>query len=126
MTNEPIRSSTKEALTNCKYVLKYNLLQSYRGNDKFSKPIVRYSDLLNEYGYIDRIFVYNMNRIQYMPLKISYRLDEQKDALPYINKKIPYKQSFELDFTTDPMLKESTLGTLYCNGFNIIEIVQDY
>lgn len=106
-----------EKLKNFKYVPQYEIIEYYRGKDKFTKPIFEYTIDKKD---IDRIFIYNIAKFKSYDLKIEYKIDNED----YIKTKIKYDESFEIDFTKDEKLKNDN-GTLYCKGFYIIEVVKD-
>ena len=105
-----------EKLKDFKYIPQYEMIEYYRGKDKFTKPIFEYT--INK--DIDRIFIYNIAKLKSYNLKIEYKINEED----YIKTKIKYDESFEIDFTKDEKLKNNN-GTLYCKGFYIIEVVKD-
>ena len=105
-----------EKLKNFKYVPQYEMIEYYRGKDKFTKPIFEYEISKD----IDRIFIYNIAKLKSYNLKIEYKINDEV----YITHKIKHNESFEIDFTKDETLKNNN-GILYCKGFYIIEVVKD-
>lgn len=105
-----------EKLKNFKYIPRYDMIEYYKGKDKFTTPIFEYT--INK--DIDRIFIYNIAKLKSYNLKIEYKINDED----YIKTKIKYDESFEIDFTKDNILKNNN-GKLYCKGFYIVEIIKD-
>lgn len=105
-----------EKLKDFKYILQYDMIEYYKGKDKFTIPIFEYTIDKD----IDRIFIYNIAKLKSYNLKIEYKINDEV----YIGYKIKHDESFEIDFTKDEILKNNN-GILYCKGFYIVEIVKD-
>ena len=106
-----------EKLKEFKYIPQYEMVEYYRGRDKFTKPIFEYTIDKKD---TDRIFIYNIAKLKSYNLKIEYKINDEV----YINHKLKHDEFFEIDFTNNDILKNNN-GTLYCKGFYIVEIVKD-
>lgn len=102
-----------------KYQPKYQLLERFEGKEKDYIKVFDYDDIVQKYGKIDIICVYNIDKNKYHYIQFKYISNENETL---IFKKLHYGKYFDI-FPENENFKS---GSLYIKGIYSVELVNKF